>query len=389
MCDVTVPVVVWNRPPLHDVELIAPSVSGEFVVTSASSGELCIWRLTPSSTTGSDGGGAPCASEGAAADAAPSPLAVGAVPWALLVVPGGAPVVAIACGIVEWGKEVVLSIEADGSCCLWSVQDGMCLINRRRLLPLSAARYTAVAFATRSYVAVGGHGQWLAAIHLPTLSLVHTMNGHSEWLCSMVDFAWEVMHPTSRRASPQVATRKQRGGRAARAKTLTIGQASGEQRGAAEMPPARHDEGGDGGGGGGGGWAPGAMSQKVTGLLTLTRGDCFYRWRLDEKRKICVATKIAHLRWSGLSTAAVAAGGGGEAAGAVSTKTRWEWKDWQDPEDARAAAARDAAAADAAPRSWKDEAPQTAQIGFRTLAIAPGGEFFYVPLHFTRILLTI
>ena len=304
----TLPVVVWNRPPLHDVELVAPSVSGEFVVTSASSGELCIWRLTPSSTDG-EGSGAATSSLGRTADEAPASLTVGAAPWALLVVPGGAPVVAVACGIIEWGKEVVLSIEADGSCCLWSIQDGMCLVNRRRLLPLCATRYTAVSFATRSYVAVGGNSQWLAAIHLPTLSLVHTMNGHSEWLCSMVDFAWEVLHPVSRRASPQVAMRKQRGS-AARAKTLTIGQASGERRGAAEAPQARRndDDGGDGAGGGGSGargkWAPGAMCQKVMGLLTLTRDDCFHRWRLDEKRKICVSTKIAHLRWSGPSTGA-------------------------------------------------------------------------------------
>lgn len=172
--DLDIPVLLWHRPPAHSVFDAAFSVDARTLVTASDDCRLALW------TCGRARG--PTAKHAVA-----DPAKI--VPFALLVRGHAAAITAVAVGLDEEGQDVVLSLAADGSACLWDARDGRCLRSRRGLLP--CARPDAAVFVTllsqRRYAAVvghcAGHSRGLSAlfvIHLPTLTAVPAINGEGE-----------------------------------------------------------------------------------------------------------------------------------------------------------------------------------------------------------------
>lgn len=113
----TLPLVLWHGPPSHDITAIEISSCSGVLVTGASSGHLCVWRLDSAAS-----------SDLAAPEDEPlllEPL--------LVLVGHRAPIVALQVSMDSWRREVVFSLCSDGSMASWALVTG-------RSAPLRAPR---------------------------------------------------------------------------------------------------------------------------------------------------------------------------------------------------------------------------------------------------------
>ena len=115
LSDLVVPIVMWHAVPVHPISAIAISPSGKYIVSGDVGGRLVIWDLLENNMPDehinvSDKVCRP----------SPRTFCVG----------HSAYITSITFGIHQWGMEVFVSLSAEGSVGVWSLDDGRCLGQR-------------------------------------------------------------------------------------------------------------------------------------------------------------------------------------------------------------------------------------------------------------------
>ena len=166
LSDLVVPIVMWHTVPIHPISAMALSPSKKHIVTGDVGGRLIIWDVVVTSSSSSENKTETLPVEN---NCQPTPRS--------FCVGHNAHITSIAFGIHHWGMEVFISLSAEGSIAVWSLDDGRCLGQRMNFFGadglgpcLSVTNiYT---FHDRHFAIVTGQSSHFEVVNLSTLETV-------------------------------------------------------------------------------------------------------------------------------------------------------------------------------------------------------------------------